>query len=111
VRLSPVFQRTVTLSFFVSERGIYLVIRPYLDLTRFDDAQRIAVPVEDDGLHPNLGQSLPSASYSQSAEQVAVLVPDAIKAPSSSAIRGESPHPSAAYCSSRTGESTGSVFR
>src|SRR5215210_6492717 len=110
VRLSPVLQRTVSFPFFIGELGVHLVIRPYLYLRRLDDAQRISISVEDDGLQTDARQRLPSASYAQSAEQVAVLVPDAIKAPSSSAIRGESPHPSATYCSLRVGDA-GSVSR
>jgi hypothetical protein len=95
----------------MGEPGVDLVVRPHLYLGRLDDAQRIAASVQDDGLQPGFGQRFPFASYSQSAEQVAVLVPAAINAPNSSAIWGESPQPSAEYPSSRTGEPAGSVPR
>ena len=38
VRIPPVLERTVTLSFFVGEPGIDFVVGPYLDLGSLDDA-------------------------------------------------------------------------
>lgn len=74
----------VSLSFFVSEPGVNLAVWSYLNLGGLDNAKWIAIPV---------------------------LVPFRIRAPSSSAILGESPKLPDAYGPSRTGESTGSVSR
>src|SRR3712207_5787619 len=61
VCLPPVLQRTIPLSFLVGEPGVYRVVRPYLDLRSFDDAQGIAVSVQDAGLRDRKSTRLNSS--------------------------------------------------
>jgi hypothetical protein len=56
VRVTPVLQSTVPFSLLVGEPGIDFVVRTHGNLGRLHDAQRIVVPVENDGLRTDLGQ-------------------------------------------------------
>lgn len=62
-------------------------------------------------ISPTVGIASPVASYSHSAEQVAVFMRARISEASSSASSGESPNASAMYCRGRSEALAGSVAR